>query len=435
MKRLRHHFFTSILFVACFIFVCTPGFADDTCVFSTTADDVTPNIVILFDNGAEMKHAAWHSSYDPDIDYTPRDGVDNDGINGIDDAGEIDDPGDAEIAWRREVSSTVAADRGKGNGFFHENGYSICGTDSLVPIDDNLLPGDCNQATDDKIVAGSDYTHNDDTNTATFTIYKGDGVDNDGDTVIDEAGEAGETWSTLAGTITLAAKANTTVFKVEHGFPTGDTGEIIDNAGDFRYSMNYLNWLFFSTGAGSYVDESAVDDGTDLPKVSRLYYAKKAMLTTAKLTSNNANFALFRFLNDDGAANLIPLGPAVDTVDAVDPANNVLDSDFINRMNNMETVTYSPIAEGLQGVGYYFSSSAISSYVDYEYCQKHFALVVTPGISSQDAGTTSSRVPESLSDAACVAADDPCGDNDGYDAGADEGKIYEDATEYTIHLS
>jgi hypothetical protein len=61
MRRLKHYCFTSILFVSCFIFLCTPGFADDTCVFSTTADDVTPNIVILFDNGAEMKHVAWHS--------------------------------------------------------------------------------------------------------------------------------------------------------------------------------------------------------------------------------------------------------------------------------------------------------------------------------------------------------------------------------------
>ncbi len=171
MKRSKHYWFTSIFLISCLIFMSNPGFADDTCVFAVTADNVTPNIVILFDNGAEMKHVAWHSSYDPAVDYTPRDGIDNDGINGIDDAGEIDDPGDAEIAWRREVCSTAAGDRGKGNGFFYENGYSICGTDSLVPIDDNLLPGDCNQADHNKIGAVSSYTHNDDTNTAMFTIY------------------------------------------------------------------------------------------------------------------------------------------------------------------------------------------------------------------------------------------------------------------------
>ena len=421
MKRLRHYWFTSISLISCLIFVSNPGFADDSCIFTVDADAVTPNIVILFDNGAEMKHVAWHSSYDPAVDYTPRDGIDNDGINGIDDAGEIDDAGDAEIAWRREVSSTVAADRGKGNGFFHENGYSICGTDSLVPIDDNLLPGVCNQATNDKIVAVSTVVDNDDTDFATFSIYKGDGVDNDGINGIDDAGEDGvETWATLAGTITLAATANDKVFPAGSR-PAGDTGEIIDNAEKLRYSKNYLNWLFFS---GSY-------DGTDLPKVSRLYYAKKAILTTAKLTSNKANFALFRFRTADGAANLIPLGPAVDTI-AADPANNVLDSDFVNRINSMATVTYSPIAEGLQGVGYYFSSSAISSYVDYEYCQKHFALVVTPGISSEDTGTTSSRVPVSLSDAACVATNDPCGDNDGAAADLSEGEIKEDSTIYTI---
>ena len=424
MKRLTHYFFASIVFVACFAFVCTSGSADDTCVFSVTADDVAPNIVILLDNGAEMKQVAWHSSYDNSVDYTPRDGVDNDGDGEIDEADEIDEDTDDEVdSWRKEVSSINVADGG--NGFFHENGYAICSGNSLVPIDDDLLvaTGDCNNANNDKIVADSTLSHNDDTDFATFSIYKGNGVDDDGVNGIDDKNEIGETFTTLARTIKLAAEANSTVFKAEHGFPPGDIGEIIDGAGYLRYSKNYLNWLFFSTGAGSYVDESAVDDGTDLPKVSRFYYAKKAILTTARLTSNKANFALFNFANDDGGSNVQPIGPVVDTIDTANPSNNVLDPNFINAINSMGTVDYSPLAEGLQSVGYYYSSSAISQYVDYEYCQKHFALVVTPGVSSQDEGSTSSHVPESpLSDL----------DDDGSAADLDEGEIKEDSTKYTI---
>ena len=45
--------------------------ADDTCMFSVTADDVPPNIVILLDNGAEMQQVQWHSAYENSVDYTP----------------------------------------------------------------------------------------------------------------------------------------------------------------------------------------------------------------------------------------------------------------------------------------------------------------------------------------------------------------------------
>jgi hypothetical protein len=38
--------------------------ADDSCMFSVTADEVPPNIVILLDNGAEMQQVIWHSDYD-----------------------------------------------------------------------------------------------------------------------------------------------------------------------------------------------------------------------------------------------------------------------------------------------------------------------------------------------------------------------------------
>ena len=46
-------------------------YADDTCTFMTTANDIPPNIVILLDNGASMEEIVWHSGYDNSIDYTP----------------------------------------------------------------------------------------------------------------------------------------------------------------------------------------------------------------------------------------------------------------------------------------------------------------------------------------------------------------------------
>ena len=47
------------------------GYAADTCMFAVTADDMPPNIVILIDNGTEMKHPVTHGDYDPSVDYTP----------------------------------------------------------------------------------------------------------------------------------------------------------------------------------------------------------------------------------------------------------------------------------------------------------------------------------------------------------------------------
>ena len=46
-------------------------YADDTCTFMTTANDIPPNIVILLDNGASMEEIVWHSGYNNSVDYTP----------------------------------------------------------------------------------------------------------------------------------------------------------------------------------------------------------------------------------------------------------------------------------------------------------------------------------------------------------------------------
>ena len=46
-------------------------YADDTCTFMTTANDIPPNIVILLDNGASMEEIVWRSGYNNSVDYTP----------------------------------------------------------------------------------------------------------------------------------------------------------------------------------------------------------------------------------------------------------------------------------------------------------------------------------------------------------------------------
>ncbi len=74
------------------------AYADDTCTFMTTANDIPPNIVILLDNGAAMEEIVWHSGYNNSIDYTP-------------------DP-----ATNKRYRSIWTA---TGNGFYKANGYSI----------------------------------------------------------------------------------------------------------------------------------------------------------------------------------------------------------------------------------------------------------------------------------------------------------------------
>jgi type IV pilus assembly protein PilY1 len=81
-------------------------------MFSVTAGDVPPNIVLLLDNGAEMQQVQWHEAYDNSVDYTP--------IPAGDD---------------------VVATGGSGSGFFNPNGYGMQehgGQYYLVAIEDNL---------------------------------------------------------------------------------------------------------------------------------------------------------------------------------------------------------------------------------------------------------------------------------------------------------
>ncbi|UCG14623.1 MAG: hypothetical protein JSU72_09330 [Deltaproteobacteria bacterium] len=203
-----------------------------------------------------------------------------------------------------------------------------------------------------------------------------------------------------------------------------DADGIKDNAGNFRYSKNYLNWLFFAEDAGG--SPLYAGFGTDLPDKSRFYFAKKAILNVAKLTSNKGKFGLYSFTSSsEGASNVQPLQMVVDTV-AADPSSNILDSSFVNNVNNMGTVTYSPLAEGLATIAGYFNSpssslpAGMAEAVD-EYCQKLFAVVVSPGLSSKDLhGYSTSYLPQKRN----FLDDD--GDNDA--GGIGEGNIKEDKT-------
>ncbi len=433
IKRLQSLWLAGIFITLCIIFSGPPAYADDSCVFQSTADDLEPNIVILLDNGAEMEHAAWHSSYDNDTDYTPSVGIEADIVTtppppsgvmtlvnitvAIDgDAGDNIDVDPA--SWEAETVSftsdcpdnqtscgtaTVVIEDitggtpavgdvvvffqpgtdGRGviasfnmypapNGFFKDNGYAVINTSNtyyLVEIPDSrevttsLSPA--LQATTS--TTGSKY-----------------GV-----------------WTINGRAIRLPAEPSNTA-----------NNGIIDNATYFRYSKNYLNWLFFADGAGSYINESSVDDGTDLPVVTRFYYAKQALIAVIKQTANKAKFGIYNFTSSAaGGSSVKPLAFAVNTPLAALPENNTLESQYLNALNTMGTVIDSPLAEGLSTIGYYYSSP--SSGASGGYCQQNFVVVVTPGVSSEDQGTPSAHVPATLSDYD--------GDNDA--GGITEGKI------------
>ena len=99
----------------------------------------------------------------------------------------------------------VVLNGGDGNGFFNENGYGIFKTGGsyyLVPVGNDL-----------ELDTGIKFQETGGKASATWTI---------GEPPNDK-------------TITLPTEASS----------SKDANGIIDNAGFFRYSKNYLNWLFF----------------------------------------------------------------------------------------------------------------------------------------------------------------------------------------------
>ena len=433
MKRMKPYNLIIILTMFSLVFMAYPGVADDTCVFSVTADDIPPNIVLLLDNGAEMEQVVWHSAYDNSIVYTPsvspdpqKDVVETgppasgtlslinitdsnfspgDSITGATSGATADvvsfsDPnlsyenlsggpfqvGEI-VSVKKEGSGEIAsiAVTGGGNGFFRDAGYGI-------------------------IITGGEYYLVEVPSSLDLADYDFELKAISSDTVAEEG-----TWEINGRTITLPAQPSTVA-----------VDGVIDKASYFRYSKNYLNWLFFAQDAGG----SPLYDGSALPDESRFYYAKKAIMTVAKGTGYQAKFGIYYFANDIGASQGQPLmfgfqaepdGIDNDSDTAIDEFDEILTTNFINNINNMGTVNYSPLAEGLSTIGYYYSSP--SSGASGGYCQNNFGIILSPGISSQDQGTPSQHIPASLADYDLDAG------------GIGEGNIKADSTTYAIPVN
>ena len=283
----------------------------------------------------------------------------------------------------------VVPNGASGNGFFNDYGYGIyitAGRYYLVPVQDDLTLN---------------------------TNLKLEGLPS--------ADKKTSSWTINGQTVLLPYEASAEV----------DADGVKDNAGVFRYSKNYLNWLFFYTSAadlnGDGVNEP-VYDGTPLPNKSRFYYAKKALMSVGKLSSNKAQFAVYNFANDQGSTNVQPIGDVVTTLGAT-PEENVLDPNYINTINNMGTVIYSPLAEGMATIGGDLDSASFGLVDSTNYCEKYFVIVVSPGLSSMDKSDSNQGLPNSLGD-----YDGDANDGEG-DSGPGQGTLVVDGNTHTIETN
>jgi Tfp pilus tip-associated adhesin PilY1 len=361
MKKINRIAVTGIIFLIFLVFGVHPVHASDTCMFEVTADDMPPNIVILIDNGVEMKHPVPHGDYDSSVDYTPNE----------------------------DHKIDVVPNGDFGNGFYNENGYAIYTLGSayyLVPINDQLELN-----TDTKLEG------------------------------LPAADKKTSSWKINDRRVHLPAEASAEV----------DADGVKDNAGMFHYSKNYLNWLYFHTSEedlnGDGLPEPVYDLITPLPDKSRFYYAKKALLSVGKLSSNKAKFAIYNFTStSEGSSNVQPLGDVVTTLGAT-AEENILDPNYINNINNMGTVIYSPLAEGMATIGGYLDSPSSGSVDSNNYCQKNFVIVVSPGMSSEDTSNSNQSIPDPLK------VDHDGDGNDGHgDYAAGQGTLTVDGSDYTI---
>lgn len=392
--------------------------ADDTCMFSISTDQVAPNIVFLLDNGAEMEQIKWHGDYDNKIDYTPE-GASIEVVNNAEapvPPGSIgyttlvltnvnedypfetnsDISGVTSGATANIASKTYVGDE------LHLDVTSITGTFSVGETvqryqnKNNIATGTLSQITEPPEVTPPEEDISGFLNIQGYSLVNHGGIwclvkilstlEADSYTNGMDA-DSGSTWTINGRTITLPTQPSSAA---QTDAATGLT--IIDNANIFRYSRNYLNWLFFGSYSGN---------GSDLPDKSRFYYAKQALLSVGKMTSNKAQFGIYNFTSTTvGASSVQPLGDVVATVVEGDPASNVLTSNYVNNINNMGTVTYSPLAEGLATIGGYYNSSSSGVEAAY-YCQNQYVIVVSSGIPSKDQAVSeggNTYLPNTLSD-------------------------------------
>ena len=297
------------------------------------------------------------------------------------------------------------------NGFFNEKGYGIVGHGGewyLVKVKDDLTLDPYDHGL--KATSGNTWTV--DVWIDTDGNGKPDHTDGSNNKVSDpDPWAEPDATDYYTKTITLPALPSSAVEPVTDPAITNKLGafNIKDNAAHFRYSANYLNWIFgFKPYVTPNTGTSFFSPGT-LPTRSRFYYAKLAIMAAGKFAENNANFGVYDFVaTNEGASSVQPLKQVVQTPLAADPKNNILDSAFVNNVNNMGTVDYSPLAEGLATIGGYYNSPS-SGILEEQWCQDQFVIVVSPGVSSMDRTDASQYVPTALQDY----------DNDG----ANEGKL------------
>ena len=113
MAKSKYLFLYVVIALCSLIIMQNSASASDQCVFEVTADEMTPNIVLLINNGAEMQHPVYHGDFETNINYAPK----------------------------VETESDVVPNGTAGNGFFNENGYGIFLTGGryyLVPVGADL---------------------------------------------------------------------------------------------------------------------------------------------------------------------------------------------------------------------------------------------------------------------------------------------------------
>ena len=410
--------FLSVLFVLSTVAI---GGADDTCVFTAgVSEDAKPNVVLLFDTGAVMEEVNWHTDYDNTVDYSPV----TDEANQFDVIGslpisttagylkltDVTNPDD--FTKSRDITvGGVAKGQTIAASFWDSVGRRLY-FDGMDPADSfNVGETIYNQGGTGKIVAVNMGGYNGFYNPHGYAINVSGSsaylvkvlpdlsLDAVGNGILATSFDAGTklgTWVINGRTLTLSTGSDGT----GTGHETNNNTVIHDNAADFRYSANYLNWLFFAQDGGG----GWLYDGSSLERESRLYSAKMALITVIKKGANRVKFSLYQFTGDNGATQKQPLKDALNTVDPVDWHNSVLESEFWTNIDSMASNAYSPLAEGLMTVGGYFNSQA--SHLAAEVCQKNFVIVVTSGLSSMDRGDTGGGSPGCLGGSvnpACLA--------------------------------
>ncbi|MDH4321052.1 MAG: PilC/PilY family type IV pilus protein [Desulfobulbaceae bacterium] len=399
----------------------TVGVADDTCVFTVNvSDDAKPNIVLLLDTGAEMEQVTWHAGFDNNTDYTPV-AVE---VNQFDVIGAL--PVSATAGYLK-LTNLVLPNEFRKNTNIRLNNSAGAIRAKTINSDSFWDAGGSKLYFDTMVTAFNvgETIYNDDGYGKVAAINMGgyNGFYNPYGYAVNVSGSSAYLVKILpdltldavgnglladAGTFNTSTKlARWTINGRAITLPTGSDGDgtghpgslntvIHDRAVNFRYSTNYLNWLFFGPYAGN---------GSDLERESRLYHAKMALITVIKKTANRTEFAMYQFTGGNGATQKQPLKDALATVDAADWQNSTLVSEYWSNIDNMDTNAYSPLAEGLMTVGGYFNSR--SSHLDPgSVCQKNFVIVVTSGLSSMDRGDSGGGSPGCQSGAvhpACLA--------------------------------